>query len=124
MSASEPSSTNKLNLDVKAMERHVDEAAQLLKALSNRSRLIVLCILSEGELSVGELHKRVSLSQSALSQHLAVLRRDNLVSTRKESQTVHYSLQNDTAVRVIELLHELYCDTSNASRSKPRKQTR
>ncbi len=91
------------------MAEHADEAVQLLSALSNRSRLMVLCILSEGELSVGEMHLRVPLSQSALSQHLAKLRRDNLVSTRREAQTIFYSLHNDKAARVIALLHELYC---------------
>ncbi len=98
-----------LDLDLKKMAKHADEATQLLKALSNRSRLLVLCILSEGELSVGELHERVPLSQSALSQHLATLRREKLVTTRRESQMIYYSLRNDKAARVIALLHELYC---------------
>ena len=111
MATTEPISANVLNLDLEQMVQHADEATRLLKALSNRSRLMVLCILSEGELSVGELHERVPLSQSALSQHLAVLRRDDLVKTRRESQTIYYALQNDKAARVIALLHELYCAT-------------
>ncbi len=69
---------NKLNLDLDAMAEHAD-AAVLLSALSNRSRLMVLCILSEVEHSAGELHERVPLSQSAMSQHLAKLRRDDFV---------------------------------------------
>lgn len=99
-----------MNLD--EMAEHADEAIQLLKALSNRSRLMVLCILSEGELSVGELLEKVPLSQSALSQHLAVLRRDELVATRREAQTVFYSLQDENAARVVSLLHEMYCEPS------------
>ncbi len=91
------------------MAEHADEAVQLLSALSNRSRLMVLCILSEGELSVGDMHLRILLSQSALSQHLAKLRRDDLVSTRREAQTIYYSLKNDKATQVIALLHKLFC---------------
>lgn len=96
-------------MNLEQMAEHADEAIQLLKALSNRNRLMVLCILSEGELSVGELLESVPLSQSALSQHLAVLRRDGLVTTRRESQTVHYSLDDENAARVVSLLHEMYC---------------
>lgn len=107
-----------LNLDLEKMASHADEAVQLLKALAHPSRLMVLCILSEGELSVGDLHARVPLSQSALSQHLAVLRRDDLVETRRESQTIYYSLQNDKAARVIVLLHEMFCNTPSAKARK------
>lgn len=88
---------------------HAGEAERLLKALSNRNRLMVLCLLIDGELSVGELLKRIPLSQSALSQHLATLRRDGLVQTRRESQTVFYSLAGDKAARVVSLLHDMYC---------------
>lgn len=100
-----------LNLDLEEMALHADNAARLMKAFSNRGRLMILCILSEGELSVGELHERVPLSQSALSQHLAVLRGDELVETRRESQTIYYSLCNSKATRVLTLLHELFCTT-------------
>jgi len=111
MAENEPISATALNLDLEKMAQHADEAARLMKAFSNRGRLMVLCILSEGELSVGELHERVPLSQSALSQHLAVLRGDELVKTRRESQTIYYSLHNHKAARVITLLHELFCTT-------------
>lgn len=90
---------------------HAGSASRLLKALANESRLMILCILSEGELSVGELNQRVQLSQSALSQHLSVLRRDGLVATRRESQTIYYSLVPGPASRVIEVLHDIYCPT-------------
>ncbi len=116
--ANNPVAGDELNLDLEKMAEHADEAAQLLKALSNRSRLMVLCILSEGELSVGELQERVPLSQSALSQHLAVLRRDQLVSTRRQSQTIYYTLQNDKAARVIALMYELFCATPTVAKTK------
>jgi ArsR family transcriptional regulator, virulence genes transcriptional regulator len=77
------------------------EAARFLKVLANDSRLMVLCSLNEGELSVGELQQRVPLSQSALSQHLAVLRREGLVATRREAQTIHYRIADP---RVHELM--------------------
>ncbi len=85
------------------------DAAQLLKALANENRLLILCYLDGKELSVTELNSFLDLSQSALSQHLAVLRRDGLVSTRRESQTIYYSLSGDTASRVIRTLHDMYC---------------
>lgn len=118
MTARDLVSGNELNIDLENLAEHADEAARLLRAVSNRSRLMVLCILSEGELSVGELHERVPLSQSALSQHLAKLRRDELVSTRRQSQTIYYSLQNDRAARVIAVLHELFCLTPTGRAKK------
>lgn len=96
-------------MNVDDMRRHADEASQLLKALANENRLMILCALAEGEHSVGELNRRISLSQSALSQHLAVLRRDGLVNTRRQSQTIFYALVDGPAARLIELLHEIYC---------------
>ena len=85
------------------------QAAKLLKAVSNERRLIILCHLLEGEMSVGEINEKLDLSQSALSQHLALLRRDKLVKTRKEAQTVFYRLNSDKAEALIDLLHKLYC---------------
>lgn len=90
--------------------RQASEAAALLKALSNESRLLVLCHLAEsGELSVGELVERVGLSQSALSQHLAKLREERLVATRKEAQTVFYRVCDPRADQLLVLLHDLFC---------------
>lgn len=91
------------------LQAHSRDAADLLKQLSNEHRLMILCILGEDEMSVGELNARIPLSQSALSQHLASLRRAGLVSTRKESQTVYYRLEGDKALRVIEVLQSIYC---------------
>ncbi|MDO6704775.1 MULTISPECIES: helix-turn-helix transcriptional regulator [unclassified Photobacterium] len=85
------------------------EAVSLLKAMANERRLLILCYLLEGELSVGTMSDRLDLSQSALSQHLAWLRRDGLVATRKESQTVYYRLKSQEVKSMIELLQQMYC---------------
>ncbi len=81
----------------------------LLKAMGNPHRLIVLCQLLGGEKNVGELERLVGLSQSALSQHLARLRRDGLVKTRRAAQTIYYSLSGNEAEAVIATLYRLYC---------------
>ncbi|MGI9258024.1 MAG: ArsR/SmtB family transcription factor [Gammaproteobacteria bacterium] len=106
---SETSTINSPSTDLDKLGAHADAAASLLKALSNRSRLMILCSLSKEELSVGELHQKVPLSQSALSQHLARLRTENLVKTRRESQTIYYSLYDDRASRLIAVLYEMFC---------------
>ena len=95
------------------MQDHAADAAGLMKALGNESRLMILCILAEGERSVSDLNTIVPLSQSALSQQLARLRQQGLVSTRRESQTIYYSLANGPADRVINLLHDIYCGKAN-----------
>ena len=90
--------------------QQAEEAVALLKAMANQCRLLVLCHLSaSGELSVGELADRVGLSQSALSQHLAKLREEGLVATRKEAQTVFYRLCDPRAEQILSLLHDLFC---------------
>jgi DNA-binding transcriptional ArsR family regulator len=99
----------RLDIDAEEMRAHSEEAARLLKALSNSSRLMVLCSLAKGELSVGEINARVPLSQSALSQHLGVLRRDGLVNTRRSAQVIYYRLADGPAGRVIETLHDIFC---------------
>lgn len=101
--------TRSIEPDLQAMESHACEAAGLLKAMANEHRLLILCHLAEGELSVGTLNERVDLSQSALSQHLAVLRECGLVTTRREAQTIYYRLTDGPAVRVMRTLYDLYC---------------
>jgi DNA-binding transcriptional ArsR family regulator len=96
-------------MDPESMRAHAADAARLLKALANDKRLMLLCLLAEGERSVGELNARVDLSQSALSQHLAVLREDGLVQTRRQAQTIVYALAPGPAQRVIATLHDIYC---------------
>ncbi|MEN1929432.1 metalloregulator ArsR/SmtB family transcription factor [Luteimonas sp. MJ250] len=91
------------------MAKHADEAAALLKALAHPARLLVLCQLAEGERSVGELQPITSLSMSALSQHLAILRDMELVNTRREAQTIIYSLAEDPAAWVLDVLYAAYC---------------
>ena len=95
-----------------------EKAVGLLKSMANECRLLVLCHLAaEGELSVGQLQDRVGLGQSALSQHLAKLREEGLVATRKESQTVFYSVCDPKAQQVLALLHDLFCPELGASKS-------
>ncbi|MBN1238080.1 MAG: winged helix-turn-helix transcriptional regulator [Gammaproteobacteria bacterium] len=93
------------------LRKRAGEASALLKALSNENRLLILCTLAGGELSVGELNERIGMSQSGLSQQLALLRREGLVTTRRQSQTIYYSLAPSNALHVIGLLRELYCGT-------------
>jgi DNA-binding transcriptional ArsR family regulator len=92
-----------------AVQEHAGDAAALLKALANDQRLLVLCSLLDGPLSVGEINERVELSQSALSQHLAVLRTARIVTTRRESQTIYYALAEGPAPKVMEVLYEAFC---------------
>lgn len=96
-------------MNVKDLEANAQKASQLLKAMSNEKRLLILCHLTQGERSVGELEKLVGLSQSALSQHLARLRHDQLVTTRRSAQTIFYSLQGTEAESIMHVLHDLYC---------------
>lgn len=86
----------------------IEAGTQLLKALANEKRLQILCLLAETELSVTQINQQLSLSQSALSQHLAILRRDKLVDTRRESQTIYYSLNSDSARAIISTLAQHY----------------
>jgi ArsR family transcriptional regulator, virulence genes transcriptional regulator len=85
------------------------EAEELLKALANSHRLMILCELKDGERSVSALEQVVPLAQSALSQHLAKLRDGGFVTTRREAQTIYYSLSDARVARLIEVLHELFC---------------
>ncbi len=91
------------------LARKAGRAAELLKAMSNQNRLMILCALLDGELSVGELNALTPLSQSALSQHLAALRKAELVSTRRESQTIFYCISSDAALNIILVLKDTFC---------------
>ena len=88
-------------------------ACELLKAMANEWRLMILCQLSEGEKTVSELQAILGLSQSALSQHLAILRRERIVSARKHAQSVTYSLAGDEATKVMESLHDVFCGAAS-----------
>lgn len=114
-----PRSSNNLLRDPpspKRMARHAEDAAALLKALAHPARLLVLCQLVEGESSVGELQPLTGLSMSALSQHLAVLREMDLVATRRDAQTIYYTLADGPAVGVLDALYAAYCATAAKAR--------
>ena len=98
-------------MDLNKLQENARRASVLLKAMSNQHRLLILCQLATGEKCVSELEKIIGLSQSALSQHLARLRRDDLVQTRREAQTIYYSLAGDEASAVIDTLYNLYCES-------------
>lgn len=96
------------------MQEHATEASELMRQLSNPHRLMILCLLAADEMPVSEIQQHVDLSASALSQHLASLRRAELVQTRRQAQSIFYRLKGDKAARVIELLRQLYCpDVAN-----------
>lgn len=105
-------------MDIADLKANAQKASTLLKAMSNERRLLILCSLAEGELSVGQMERMVDLSQSALSQHLARLRNDGLVETRRDAQTIYYSLKGDEARTVIETLHDLYCKAETTDRAQ------
>ena len=97
------------------------EAATMLKALSNEHRLLVLChLVAEEEQAVGQLVARSGLSQSALSQHLARLRREGLVAFRRDAQTLHYRIADPKAVQLITLLRDLFCPEDESNRQEPK----
>jgi ArsR family transcriptional regulator, virulence genes transcriptional regulator len=97
------------NFDITEFQASAAEAAKLLRALGNERRLMILCQLTEGERSVGELLPLVGLSQSALSQHLAVLRDEGVVATRRDAQTIWYRINDPAAVKVVATLAEIFC---------------
>lgn len=107
-----------MNIKAKDFCTKADRAAMLMKSLANAHRLMILCRLHEGECSVGTLEDTVGLNQSALSQHLARLRHDGIVTTRRESQTIYYRLDDPQAARIVEQLYALFC---HAQPPKPRR---
>ena len=96
--------------EARAIRRSARDAASMLRLLSHEARLSVLCDLLVGERSAGELVESSDLSQSALSQHLAKLREQGLVATRRQGQTIFYRLADRRVTRLIGVLHELYCE--------------
>lgn len=94
--------------DVSDLEDSAQSAARLLKLLASEQRLLILCRLIEGEASVGDLSDRVGLRQSATSQHLAKMRAEGLVETRREAQTIYYRLKDPAAIKVIQTLCDIY----------------
>jgi DNA-binding transcriptional ArsR family regulator len=96
-------------MSITELEPRADDAAELLAAMANAKRLLVLCHLLDEELSVGELAERVGLSQSPLSQHLARLRALKLVAARRDGQSVRYRVASPAVTKVLRTLHAIYC---------------
>jgi DNA-binding transcriptional ArsR family regulator len=100
------------------MEAAADQASDLLKALSNRHRLLIICQLIDGERSVGDLADLLDLRDSTVSQHLALLRKDGLVSARRDAQTIYYSIASDPAREVLKALYRVYCASPKATKAR------
>jgi DNA-binding transcriptional ArsR family regulator len=98
-----------MKMQPEAMEAAADQASELLKSLANRHRLLILCQLVDGARSVGDLAAFLGARDSTVSQHLALLRKDGLVQTRREGQTIYYSIASGPARRVLETLFAIYC---------------
>lgn len=101
-----------LSIDIQRLRHSADSAQQLLKTLANRDRLMLLCQLSHGECSVGELETLLGIRQPTLSQQLGVLRREGLVETRRDGKQIHYRISSAHALALIGTLYELFCSES------------
>ena len=101
--------TETAQIDAKKMAKAAQQASELMKTLGHKDRLMVLCHLTSGEKSVGELASLLEIPQSPLSQHLARMRKESLVVTRREAQTIYYSIASGEAQSLVELMHRLYC---------------
>ncbi len=98
------------DMDISELQENAEKASTLLKVMANKSRLMIMCHLLQGEKSVQELERHVGMTQSALSQQLANLRGEKLVTTRRQAQSVFYALASPEAEAVIATLYDLYCD--------------
>jgi DNA-binding transcriptional ArsR family regulator len=98
-----------MNIQAAAMNLAAHRASELLKSLANRHRLLIVCQLIEGERSVGELGAFLGVRDSTVSQHLALLRKDGVVTARRDGQTIWYSIASEPALKVIETLYNIYC---------------
>ena len=112
----------KMNID--DMQSAADDATELLKALSNRHRLMIVCQLVERERSVGELAAALGIRDSTVSQHLALLRKDGLVTARRDGKTIWYSISSVPARAVLETLYGVYCGFKQPPKVKPEKSKR
>lgn len=109
---------NKLSpAELREMQSNAGQAVEVLRALSNEARLLVLCRLIQGEMSVSELNEAADLSQSALSQHLARLRADELVTTRRDGQTIFYRIADPRVGELVAAMHEIFCKPHKGRRS-------
>jgi DNA-binding transcriptional ArsR family regulator len=113
-----------MKMNVDAMEAAADSASDLLKSLANRHRLLIVCQLIDGERSVGDLAEFLGLRDSTVSQHLALLRKDGLVSARRDAQTIYYSIASDPAREILAALYRVYCTPPNGRASQQKKAMR
>ncbi len=107
-------------MKISELQKSASRATALLKAMANSARLLILCQLVDGEKSVGELGRLVGLRQSALSQHLALLRRKGIVATRREAQSIYYSLASQEAAAVMATLYVVFCAKASTRQYAPR----
>lgn len=98
------------SIDIQQLRANADAAGQLLKALGNPDRLLLLCQLAQGERNVSELEALLGIQQPTLSQQLAVLRREGLVATRRDGKQIFYRISSPAALAVIETLYRLFCE--------------
>lgn len=98
-----------MKIDAEVLSAAADEASEFLKSLASPVRLRILCSIVEGEASVGELANSLGVRQSVASQHLALLRKDGLVSARRDGQTIYYSLADARVIQLIAVLQEAFC---------------
>lgn len=101
--------------DANIMQLAADQACDLLKAMSNRHRLLILCQLVEGEKSVGQLAAFLGIRDSTVSQHLALLRKDRLIAGRRDGQTIWYRIESQPARNVVKVLYDTFCAQPAAS---------
>jgi DNA-binding transcriptional ArsR family regulator len=111
--------TAEILLSIPAMRAAASQAVAVLRALSNEDRLLLLCQLSQGERSVGELEELLDIRQPTLSQQLSVLRAEGLVATRREGKYIYYAVADRNVLAILAMLYQLYCPQPKATRSKP-----
>ncbi len=97
-------------MDLEKMQESAQRASEMMKLLGHRHRLMILCELKMAEKSVGELSETIGISQSLVSQHLARMRHENVVTSRRDAQVVYYSLQEGEAATLIAALYDIFCD--------------
>lgn len=107
-----------MKIQIERMQAAADRASDLLKAMANRHRLLILCQLVERERSVGELAEFLGIRDSGVSQHLALLRKDGLVAARRDGQTIWYSIASAEARALLSTLYDVFCDPTKACNSK------
>ncbi|VDC23455.1 ArsR/SmtB family transcription factor [Pseudogemmobacter humi] len=101
--------TPETSIDPESMRAAADEASELLKSLGNRHRLLILCQLVQGEKSVGQLAEFLGIRDSTVSQHLALLRRDRIITGRRDGQSIWYRIESEVAQKVMQVLYESFC---------------